>query len=103
MFRFDILETLLEPAPRGAWGRRMHLTVSELLSTTPPLPRSAQEHAGEVYGTPIPTSQITNQHSDFGPFACMSHRSRYSLTHLPRVYATSDMRKPEIEGWFRLP
>ena len=73
------------------------------LPTTPSLPRSAQEHAGAVYAAPIPTSQIANQHSDFGPFSCVSQNSRTSLMHFPGVLAHGYTRNREVYRWARLP
>ena len=45
----------------------------------------------------------SNQHSDFGPFACVSYWSRYSLTHYPAGAATSGNIKREVYRWFELP
>ena len=73
------------------------------LPTTPRLPRSAQEHAGAVYAAPIPTSQIANQHSDFGPFACLSQNSWHPFEVFPRVYAHGYTRNREVYRWFRQP
>ena len=63
----SFLVFLLEPAPQGMGAPQSietgNMTVIASLNplpTTPPLPRSAQEHAGAVYTAPIPTSQIAN-------------------------------------------
>ena len=73
------------------------------LPRTPCLPGSAQEHAGAVYAAPIPTSQIANQHSIFGPVACVLPNSRGSLMHFPRVLAHKYTRKREVYRWLRQP
>ena len=104
------MKYLLEPAPQGMGAPQSIetdiMTVLASLNplpTTPPLPRSAQEHAGAVYAAPIPTSQNTNQHSDFGPVACLSQNSRTSLNTFPRAAAHGYTRNREVYRWFRLP
>ena len=69
--------TVLEPAPQGMGAPQTIETGT----------RSAQEHAGTVYAVPIPTSQNPNQHSDFGPFACLWYWSQHWLHTFPRVAA----------------
>ena len=101
---------VLEPAPQGMGAPQSIETIIMTvlaslnpLPTTPSLPRSAQEHAGTVYAAPIPTSQNTNQHSDFGPVACLSQNSRTSMQHFPRVAAHGYTRNREVYRWFSQP